>query len=85
MRHNTMNEHETPLASGTMGDCTSCSDLTPEALDSLILKARQMRAEATTRLLSRLGAAMVGSFRGRTLPKLTGTASAVNGGPQRAV
>lgn len=85
MRHNTMNDHETPLASGTMDDRTRGADISPETIDNLILRARQMRAEATAQLLSRLGGALVRRFRHSTPSKNVGAHDMIKGGPQGAV
>jgi hypothetical protein len=50
-----------------------------------MLRARQMRAEATVDLLKRLGAAMVRPFRRSMESRHDGSDAVIKGGPQGAV
>jgi len=85
MRHNTMTDHEAPLVSGNMDFRTRGADISPKTIDNLILHARQMRADATAQLLSRLGASLVRRFRRSTPSNNIGARDMINGGPQSAV
>lgn len=85
MRRNTVNGNETPLASETMPARLSGPDLTPEALDLLLSRARRRRAEATAQLLSRLGVSIVRAFHHSAPSKHTDTKGAINREPHGAV
>ncbi len=85
MRHNTTPAEETRLPRDTMNNSLSRSDVTPETLDNIMLRARQMRAEATVDLLKRLGAAMVRPFRRSMESKHNGSDAVIKGGPQGAI
>ncbi len=81
MRRNTTKDHEKPLARKDLGG----PDIPFETVDSLVLRARQMRAEATADLLSRLGAAMVRRLRPLASSRRSDLQNVVNGGSRRAV
>lgn len=85
MRHRNLKENETPLTSATMDDLPSPSDLTPRTLDIILVRARQMRAEATAQLLSRLGTAILRPIRGWMASRRAQTRDMFSGGPQGAV
>ena len=85
MRHNTTPTGETKLPRDTMNNNLSRSDVTPETLDNIMLRARQMRAEATADRLKRLYAAMARPFRHWTASKHAGSDTVIKGGPQGAI
>ena len=85
MRHNTTPVEETELFRDETNNSLSRSHVTPETLDTIMLRARQMRAEATANLFKRLGAAMVRPFRHWMASKPTGSDIVIKGGPQGAI
>lgn len=85
MRHRTITAEETKHLRDTMNNSLSRSDMTPETLDNIMLRARQMRAEATVDLLKRLGSEMVRPFRRSIESRHNGSDAVIKGGPQGAI
>lgn len=85
MRHSNIDVNETPLETESMYDRPSRTDVTPEAIDTIILRARQMRSDRTAQLLSRLGAVLARPFRQWALSRHVGADAAIKGQPHGAL
>ncbi len=85
MRQETATDKETTLPRDAVDDFTSHPEIKPQSLDVIMLRARHMRAEATAKLLARLGAAMVRPFRRWTELRHADSNAVIKGGRQGAV